>query len=266
MGVALIFCRFLHFGAAILIFGGAAYGGTARDFRHLWALTAITGVAWLMLEAGIAGNDWSDTFDTGTISALVAETNFGGAWVFHLSTVAALGAAILLDRGVAMTAGLSLASISLVGHAAMDNGAFGVLHEANAALHLLAGGYWLGALPSVVASVGNLQAQEERRRLIRFSHRGHWAVALVIMTGLGNTALVLRRLPDEMNSPYQFLLLLKIALVLAMTSTAVVNRYVFVPRLKQAGAHMLRRGTYAEIALGSAALALVSAFATFDPY
>ena len=46
---------------------------------------------------------------------------------------------------------------------------------------------------------------------------------------------------------------------------ALTNRYVFVPRQKQGGLAALRKGTWAEIAMAAAVLALVAAFATFDP-
>lgn len=107
-----------------------------------------------------------------------------------------------------------------------------------------------------------------RAQVVRYSRLGHWAVAAVIATGAVNAALVLGRVPG-LGSPYQALPVLKIALVAAMVAVAVVNRYLFVPRMKGAGAdaalRAITRGTLAEIALGAAVLAIVSAFAAFDP-
>lgn len=269
METALILCRFLHFGAAMLLWGGAAYGGADPRGRRLrwslWALLAATGGIWLLLQAGIAGDGWSDTLDPGTLRALIAETDFGSAWMIHLGAIAALGLALAAGRGVAVTAALALATLALTGHAVMNDGMLGLAHEANAALHLLAAGYWLGALPRVAAGVRRLDAPGEGARLIRFSRLGHWAVALVIATGALNTALVLGRIPDDPASPYQALLLAKIFLVAAMVGIAIFNRYVLVPRLARSGPRGLRRGALAEIVLGALVLALVSAFATFDP-
>ena len=50
-------------------------------------------------------------------------------------------------------AALQLASLGLVGHAAMQAGGFGALHRANDALHLLATGTWFGGLPMFALSL-----------------------------------------------------------------------------------------------------------------
>ena len=46
----------------------------------------------------------------------------------------------------ALASGALLASLGLVGHAAMQTGAEGVLHRMNHAVHLLTAGAWLGGL------------------------------------------------------------------------------------------------------------------------
>lgn len=273
MAAALILCRLLHIGAAMLLWGGAAYGTGARRAGRglcygLWALMALTALGWLLIETAEAGDGWASATDAATLWALLAGTAFGRAYGLHLLCVAALGLALWRGRGVAFAAALALASLALVGHAAMQEGAIGWAQRANAALHLLAAGYWIGGLPRVLAGLGRFAAGGETAALLRFSRRGHWAVALVLATGIANTFLVLGHLPASLGSPYQALLVLKIVLVLGMVGLALCNRYLFVPRLRtdEAGAlAALRRGTLAEIAVGAAVLALVSAFATFDP-
>lgn len=265
MDQALILCRFLHFGAAMLLWGGAAYGGVRRRYRAGWGVIALTGLLWFVLEAGIAGGSWADAVDPGTWAALATQTDFGAAWLIHLGMIALLGVAIWRGRAVGVAAALALASLALTGHAAMDNGWLGRLHEATAALHLVCAGYWMGALPAILTDLGQMPGPGAIGRLIRFSKRGHLAVAGVIVTGIANTALVLHRLPTSMASPYQRLLAAKIVLVAAMVGMALTNRYVFVPRLKRGGLAALRRGTWAEIVTGAVVLALVAAFATYDP-
>ena len=98
--------------------------------------------------------------------------------------------------------------------------------------------------------------------------RGGLAVAATLVTGVVNTWLVLGAWPLDFASPYQALLALKIALVMAMVGIALYNRYVSTPRLAgtpERAARALVRGTIAEIVLGTGIIALVSAFATFDP-
>ncbi len=267
---ALALCRFLQFGAAMLLWGGLAYGaGAPRLARALWAALLAAGLGWLLLETADAAGSWAAATDPGTLWALLAQTAVGRAWALHLALVAALGLALWAGRGQVLAAALALASLELVGHAAMDEGALGLLHRAVAALHLLAAGYWLGGLPLVLRALGRLEVAGEAAAVMRFSRRGHLAVALVLASGLGNTALVLGHLPDDPGSPYQALLAAKILAVLAILGLALANRYRFVPRLRGAGRAAalaaLRRGTLAEIALGALALGLVSVFADLNP-
>ena len=63
-------------------------------------------------------------------------------------------------------------------------------------------------------------------------------------------------------------LLFKIGIVLVMTLLAMVNRHVFVPRLKERKAwasHAIKTGAVIEVGLGVIAIALVAAFGTEDP-
>jgi putative copper resistance protein D len=89
----------------------------------------------------------------------------------------------------------SLVSLVFVGHAAMDEGWLGDLHEANDAVHILAASGWIGCLIALVSYLDMLDDPELRHRacaaLIRFSTVGHVAVTLMLPTGVVNTYLVL---------------------------------------------------------------------------
>jgi len=88
------------------------------------------------------------------------------------------------------------------------------------------------------------------------------------MTGIVNTMLVLGQWPHEPISPYQRLLDIKIVLVFAMTGLAVLNRYVFVPRLRtrpDRAIASIQTGTLVEVILGIGVLALVAIFGLMDP-
>jgi putative copper resistance protein D len=64
------------------------------------------------------------------------------------------------------------------------------------------------------------------------------------------------------------LLAAKIAFVTAMTGLALMNRYLFVPRMltqPDRAIVQIRKGTYAELALGAGVLALVAFLGILDP-
>ena len=137
---------------------------------------------------------------------------------------------------------------------------------------VLAAAMWVGALVPlwVCLRLGRKATHEADLATVlrRFSGSGHMAVALVLLSGIVDTYLVLGHAPLDFSSPYQTLLAAKIALVGFMVLIAIVNRYVVVPRQargESSGLRMLVRGTIAEIVLGGGVIALVSAFATFDP-
>ena len=286
----LALCRFGQDAAALLLWGASAYLAwlvpkelaaevVARIRRGtipavVVALAAT--LAKLPVEAATSGDGWRDGFDPTTVLGVLLETSVGEAWAAQAlaASLLALVQAVPSPRRVTATAlgsGLLLASLSLGGHAAMHEGALGLLHRASDAVHVLCAGAWLGALWPVLVILDRLGRSEGRSEagvaLLAFSRAGHVAVALVLVSGAVNTALVLGRWPTDPASPYQVLLDAKVLCVAAMVGLALVNRYVVVPRLgrRPAAAVALRRATLVEIALGLVVLALVGLLGLLDP-
>jgi putative copper resistance protein D len=239
------------------------------------SLAVLSTFAWLPIEAAMIGESWQSAVDRSTLSALLCDTAVGKAWLVRLA-LSLLLAAALSWRSASIVrlalSGLLLASLALTGHANMDEGARGVLHILNDALHVLAGGAWLGSLLALPGCLARLRdpafCTEAKTALRRFSSAGHLAVALVIATGIVNTVLVLQRWPTAFSSTYQMLLAIKIALVAGMTGLALINRYIFVPRMltqRDCAIIQIRNGTYAELALGAGVLALVAFLGILDP-
>src|SRR6266852_4255386 len=167
MDEALIACRALHFASAMLLVGAGAFrvyavsGSDAEllavlDARLralllvaaivalLSALALVPCVASSMAGSAAAALDWN------TVSAVVFQTSFGRVWRWHLAIAALLVVACAVRRvrptWRAVLALLLLASLGWVGHAAAGRGLLGIGHSLNDAVHLLAGGFWLGGL------------------------------------------------------------------------------------------------------------------------
>jgi putative copper resistance protein D len=287
---ALIICRFLHFSAAMLLFGSSTFTAWVAPAQlgaslqkqvsvanaALLLAISITAICWLCLETGLIGDSWTDAINPGALASVLTGTSFGNVWSAHL-TLTLLPALALRLRGrgrsvgLALSSGLVLASLGFVGHAADEDGPVGLAHRLNHALHLLSSGFWLGCLPPLLAVLARLRNASHdaaaAQALARFSGLGHIAVALALATGVVNTALVLHHLPTDFSSPYQLLLAIKIALVALMLMVALFNRYVAVPQLSASGwvQRGIVMGTIIEIAIGATVIALVSAFATMDP-
>jgi copper resistance protein D len=287
---ALALCRFAHFLAAMLTFGASAYLWLYAPERLMLALSPavrrlaligslvalITAILWLALESASMADDWSAAVDPGMIGAVLTDTAFGHAWAAHLILAAALVAVVVFAprarwAAIAVASAALLASLGLVGHAAMQTGAAGMLHRANHAVHLLTAGAWIGALVPFVMSLGAYARGDLRREAVqamtRFSFWGHFIVAAIVLTGAVNIALTSGRPPIPPDTPYRALLLAKIAVVGIMISLAVLNRYVLAPQLKPGADTLaaLRASSTAEVALGGVVVALVSVFALLDP-
>lgn len=240
-------------------------------------IAGLATVASLPLETATIGNGWSDAFNAGAIHDVLFETTVGQAWQAQAAAAIILVLAFLASKDwrlpvVALGSGLGLAALTLTGHASMHEGWLKLAHRGNDILHLLTGGGWLGALLPLIPILRLLNTPECREQALlalrRFSTVGHGAVALVIVSGIINTMLVLRRLPTDWSSPYQAQLAIKIALVAGMSLLAIVNRYVFVPRIRGDRARALsaiRLGAIAEVVLGIAVIALVAVLGVLEP-
>jgi copper resistance protein D len=288
--VALIVVRFAHFVSAMFLFGTSAFlaflappslrASLGRPLERLLVtaafLAATTAVLWLLLEGGEMGNGWSDAVNPDVLGDVIRNTQFGQIWLCRLLLAIVLIVTALWRYSesravVAILSGFFLASLGLVGHAAMWDGAAGIIERTNQGLHLTAAGFWLGALAPLVICLGRFAdpafKTDAALALRRFSGLGHFAVALVLMTGVINTFMILRRAPTDFSSAYQACLAAKIVTVAAMILLALYNRYILVPRLGAPSGALaaLRRNTIVEMLLGALVLALVSAFATFEP-
>ncbi|CAI0822435.1 Inner membrane protein YebZ [Serratia proteamaculans] len=292
MSLATLFvlCRFVHFAAVMLMFGSSLFTALlspqrlspylTRDVRPLlvsctW-LAGLSAVALLAIQAGQMGDGWADTWQLDVWWAVLG-TTFGEVWRWHLgiSLLALLSLWLAEPRRTQLLALLStllLVSMAFIGHAAMHEGALGALHRVNHALHLLAAGYWFGSLLPLLVCLRYLAQPQSRSdavtTLIRFSRWGHLAVALVVLTGVINSLIILGSWPLDVDSPYQRLLLFKTALVALMVMVALANRYAIVPAVSsmpQLAQRGLVLACWIEVGLGAGVLLLVSLFATYAP-
>lgn len=284
-GFALL--RAVHFVPLVLLFGGGAYIHALTPsplsevlrtrLRSTFALAAAIAIlstfAWLPVQSAEIGEAWGAAGDA---AGLAAGTSFGRVWMVRCALALAL-AGITLSRGAAsahatFVAGMLLASLALQGHAAAHWSLLGLMHRISHATHSLAGGFWLGALLPLAATVAALRSGRMTAEAVRavgvFSSLAVVAVALVLMTGALNTWLVLGTWPDPGASDYQALLAAKIAGVLAMLALALLNRTVLAPRAL-GGNDAARRAFLMSIALeaviGGCVLVAVAQLAILPP-
>jgi putative copper export protein/mono/diheme cytochrome c family protein len=288
--------RFVHFAAAIALAGEFAFllwvalplrsyapeawreaveRGRRAAARWL-ALALASGALWFFVQATVMSG--ASAFDPDALGATLTGTFFGRVALARLALAVALAAALRMLRRAAMNAGplalcgaLSaalLATLAGTGHGAAEGGADRAVHLSEDALHLLAAGAWLGALPAlarVLRKDAGIGFAERAAR--RFSTLGVASVAVLAATGAVNAWYTVGNVPALFGTRYGELLGAKLALFAAMLAFAAANRLRWTPRLawQPLAASRLRRNVLAEIALGLGVLALVAALGVTVP-
>ncbi|HEY2970722.1 MAG TPA: copper homeostasis membrane protein CopD [Casimicrobiaceae bacterium] len=302
MNVLFAAVRAVHFASAILLFGELVFvlcvakpmwriaDNMSLDGNDVsrwsvriafWGLAAsiASGVAWLAIQAAVmSGMPLEQALNRTTVGLVLSETLFGRVWLLRAVVGIGLGAlltAIIMARddrrgsrltmGAAVLAGVYLASLAWAGHAAAGPPAERGLHLTSDAVHLLAAGAWLGALPGLAFLLGRAQrmsgvpsANTAAHLARRFSALGVVSVGALLAGGLANTWYLVGDVPALVGTDYGRLLLAKLALFAAMLTLALVNRLRLTPRLHDREAlHRLRRNALLEAAAGLLVVTLV---------
>ena len=277
--------RFAHFAALTSLFGLLAFpfyayrpGEDAPRFPKAikWSAVLTLLSAWfvLLLMSANMGGGLASAFDPQVLSAVVSDTEFGRVWTVRI-LLAVVMTGFLIRPGPSRAikplalSGVLLASIGLTGHSAMPGGVPGIIHRIADAAHLIAAGWWIGGLLALVL-VSRKLGPEAHRVLERFSGVGYGAVAVIVLTGLFKSAILIGTINSSVSTGYGWTLLLKIALFGGMGVMALSNHFWITPGLKRGGdpalwLARLRWQVTAEFVLGLAVLAVVGALGAMSP-
>lgn len=286
--------RALHIGATALLAGGWAFrlllarghrvGAQAeRRLRSLGLVTLAVALAtwlgWLgAVAAQMSGLPWIGALAPGVLGTVATQTAFGQVWLLRAGLLLALaalqwraGGSRASEWSAAVVAACALAALAGSGHA------LGAQRERFAvdAVHVLAGGLWLGMLPLLwwsisraLATSAPADAQLATLATQRFAVPGAVAVIALAASGAFNAWWLVGAPANLLTTRYGLLVLAKIGLYLAMVLLALVNRFVLAPRLgldARGTLRSLRRTVLAETALGLLALAVVGLLGITPP-
>ncbi|HXP96958.1 MAG TPA: CopD family protein, partial [Telmatospirillum sp.] len=180
--------------------------------------------------------------DRATIITVLNGTAFGQVWRIRLVFAAVAAGLSVRQRGggrrlLLVMAAFQVASLGWIGHAAMEEGMAGLFQRANQSVHLLAGGAWIGALPSIlillVVARNNAAGGEVETVLRRFSGYGVAAVVLLLISGMVNVWVRSGGRFLSLYGPYGQILLVKVLLVGGMIGLALANRALVAPVLSK---------------------------------
>ena len=248
------------------------------------AVSVVSGIIWLILEASAMGDQpWDEAVVSGTLLAVLNGTQFGLVSEIRLALAALVAIGLVYDsrgmpRWLALGAAVCLiSSIAWTGHAGSTPDELGNLHLAADVLHLCGAAAWTGGLVSLAlllrvvrsyrATVGISLMQLDAVR--RFSFLGMASVAILIMSGLVNSWILVGSWRGLIATDYGWILMFKVAIVAIMIMFAAVNRLLLVPRLvlpaHDSALGGLMRNTVAEIALALLVFAVVGLLGTMHP-
>jgi putative copper resistance protein D len=311
MAGGLIASRFVQFSAVMIVFGSSLFAlycdagpdwakrAAAGDRLDRWlrvlfrwnaAAAAVSALGWLLSVAAEMRGDPASAVDSETIWIVLLGTHFGRVWQGQLTLSLLLAvfawlappllplrrrAAIVLVCSAALLVGAAS-----VGHAAIEEGLWGVAHLANHALHLMAGGAWVGGLlPLGIvlywarASGPASCTRSALRSLQRFSAMGMAAMAALIATGFVNSWFLAGRPAAALGTNWGRVLLLKLGFFVTAVGFAAVNRLWLVPNLVRRASHgdayaalaALCRNVSVEQLLAAAIVAAASLLGTLPP-
>ena len=281
--------RGVHIASLMTIFGGSGYATllrraglpepSAKAMRILFGAAAplamASGLLWFCLIAGQMSGSWQASFDPAILKLAASGTRFGQIFLGRSIGLAALLLVCALGRrsdglGISILAGLLLASLGPISHAAADGdvASVGAINDAG---HLLAAGFWLGGLVTLAMLVQRYWRDPASLlgALRLFSVWGTPAVAALVITGLTNAISILPLSMMSLRNSYFDLLLVKVGLASVMIGLAALNRWHFAPALRTSGdkaARHLAGSVGLEIVLGFTVVAVAACLGMTSPH
>lgn len=303
MSAWLVAARAMQFAAVGSLFGGLVYRSfissrTSGDDPALsstvaagqwtvarWSLglAIASGIVWL----GVATTDMSglplrDAFVAGALPLVTFHTEQGHIWLLRLALAILLAVLLAaanrkpksrhyakLTLAALVVACILVASLAWSSHAAAVPGIARRFRLSVDALHLLAAGAWVGALPGLAMFLrAGPTTSTATIAIRRFSTLGITSVGLVLATGVVNTWYLVGSVHALVATPYGRLLCAKIALFSFMVVIATVNRILLTPRIAREGAAAigkLHRNALIELGAGVLIVCIVAALGAMVP-
>jgi len=243
--------RALHFASLMTLFGACAFAFIVqRRLRRdvnlprqlLLACGSIVLATTLISVAFVAGEmskGAAITFAPDTLGQVLASTLYGriaAARMVLLAAFVVIGcfSRPALQSGGCIVGGIALALLGLTSHAAASGSvAYSLLRAVVDALHLVAGGFWIGGVAALAFAVWRTPRDGDGHiALLRlFSRWGVVAVATLVVAGTINGFAILDVQGMRWSAVYLAWLAVKLALAAIMVALALTNRFGVLPGL-----------------------------------
>ena len=236
------------------------------------ALACIAGIGWLLVEAGAMAETATLAETIAALPTVLFATWFGTVLLAQGIALIGAGTALALfpRRGNLPAPLAATATLLEAGHshafAMSDAPSLLLLSQA---LHLLAGGAWLGGLIPLLIVVRHLPLDAAQVVARRFSTLGEVCVAAVVVTALYQGTVLSGGLAKLVGTAYGGILLAKAGLFALLIALAAVNRLRLTPGLSGPAGERSRGALglsiAAETGIGLAVVLAASVLASLEP-
>jgi putative copper resistance protein D len=217
-----------------------------RQLGAALALLTATGLALLPVRVmDMGGGSAAETLSI--LPSVLRQTHFGHIWLLHLLGLFILWIGRIASLRVRNRAASAFMLIAIVATAftysasshAADSGDF-TLTEFNDWLHILSASLWGGSILASALFIFPVLARlpGEYRVLMgeatgRLSGFSAVALAIVLLTGIGNAATRLHGFDELARSTYGHVLVVKLILVFVMAGIGAANRFILLPKVRR---------------------------------
>jgi copper transport protein len=272
-----ILARWLFLGGLFLTLGSAIVELVIFRTETRTAL-ALAGAGLVGSATGAGAILLAEVQDTGIDLSTALGSSLGASSLARLVPLVLGGAglAVLLRRPrstsargwtvgwwlVAAAAAGSMLAETLASHAAA--GPLPLLNVPVQAVHLIAGGTWLGGLAALVTGLRGAPGAEHGLAIRRFSLLATAGIGLTVGSGVLRAAAELSSLSDLLGTDFGRLLVAKGALVACLAGLGAVNHFRHVPR-GEAASHPVQRVGSLELGVAVCVLLLTASLVNLAP-
>ncbi|MDO9319416.1 MAG: CopD family protein [Gammaproteobacteria bacterium] len=284
--LAIVLAKVLSYAGLASLTGGFLifWLGSDRTARHLLnfllsasIVGALAVVLFFLLQVGVVNrNGIAGMFDS-FMAGLVLQSPIGygsglklagflvaavALWLARPTLLSAQGAVkfpAALRIGAPLAIALFAASFAVLGHVA----SLGVLARVAIAVHIGVMGLWIGALYPLYTLCQREPAAALTPLLHTFGQIGWVLTGSLLVAGTYLLTQLLAAPFDLISTPYGFLLLGKLLLVICLLGLAALNKFRLVPTLATVGTGALQRSIRGELVLALLILLLTACLTTF---
>lgn len=219
-------------------------------------IALLAGASWLAIQSGLMADAGGAPEALSALPRVVTSTAFGHLLALQAAALATAGVALGRDaqpnRRMMALFPASAALLLQVGHGhAMSMYGGPSLLLLSDAVHLLAGGAWLGGLLPLLLTVWIAPPRAGATAARSYSRLGKWCVGLMAVSATIQACILVGSIPALVGTAYGWMACIKLVIFGVLLGFACINRYWLAPALMGEAPEQGRRRLVTSVAVQS---------------